>query len=167
MFLPIEFVCDPADQLRRHAVAPALLEIEITESAMMLDVNRALIIVRAIHDMGVYLSVDDYGTGFPSLRYLRDLSIDALKLDRSFVSDLETNADSRIIVQSTLALARALQLSVVADGVSTAWQAEFLRSHGCDVGQGYYYAKALKGTACADWLKCRNRPVRALLISTA
>ena len=149
----------------RHALAeqdvlPDLLEIEITESAMMLDVERALTIVKSIRDLGVHVAIDDYGTGFSSLRYLRDLSIDCLKLDRSFVADLETNADSRIIVESTLALAKALQLSVVAEGVATAWQVAFLRDQGCDFGQGYFYSKALRADDCAEWMSHNNGETR-------
>jgi diguanylate cyclase (GGDEF)-like protein/PAS domain S-box-containing protein len=150
-----------AQELAKHEVLPDVLEVEITESAMMLDVTRALTIVRSIHDLGVHVSVDDYGTGFSSLRYLRDLSIDTLKLDRSFVSDLETNADSRIIVESTVALAQALQLSTVAEGVSTAWQADFLRSRGCGFAQGYHYAKALPASECAQWMRSHNASVDA------
>jgi len=145
-----------AQALAGHEVLPDLLEIEITESAMMLDVKRALTIVKAISDLGVHVSVDDYGTGFSSLRYLRDLSIDCLKLDRSFVNDLETNPDSRIIVESTLALAKALQLEVVAEGVSTAWQVEYLQRQGCDHGQGFYYSKALQADDCAELIRTYN-----------
>jgi EAL domain-containing protein (putative c-di-GMP-specific phosphodiesterase class I) len=143
-----------------HEVLPDLLEVEITESAMMLDAKRALTIVKSISDLGVHVSVDDYGTGFSSLRYLRDLCIDCLKLDRSFVNDLETNPDSRIIVESTLALAKALQLEVVAEGVSSSWQVDYLREQGCDYGQGFYYSKALRGSDCADWMRRHNSNAR-------
>jgi sensor c-di-GMP phosphodiesterase-like protein len=87
---------------------------------------------------------------------LRDLSIDCLKLDRSFVNDLEANPDSRIIVESTLALAKALHLEVVAEGVSTAWQVDYLRRLGCDHAQGWHYAKALRSDDCAEWMRRHN-----------
>ena len=143
-----------------HEILPDLIEIEITETAMMLDVRRALTIVKSISDLGVHVSVDDYGTGFSSLRYLRDLSIDCLKLDRSFVYDLENNPDSRIIVESTLALAKALKLEVVAEGVSSAWQVNYLRDQGCEYGQGFYYSKALCGDDCAEWMRRQNANAR-------
>src|SRR6185437_15395785 len=142
--------------LSEHEVLPDILELEITEGAMMFDAARALTIIRGIRELGVQVSVDDYGTGFSSLSYLRDLTVHALKLDRSFVSDLETNPGSRIIVNSTVALAHSLQLQMVAEGVETAWQAEFLRGHGCDFAQGYFYAKALRAGECANWLRQRN-----------
>jgi diguanylate cyclase (GGDEF)-like protein/PAS domain S-box-containing protein len=145
-----------AQLLSQQEVLPDMLELEITEGAMMFDAARALNIVKGIRELGVQVSVDDYGTGFSSLAYLRDLSVHALKLDRSFVSDLESNPGSRIIVKSTVALAHALQLHMVAEGVETLWQAEFLRAHGCDYAQGYYYAKALSGSECADWLRRQN-----------
>jgi diguanylate cyclase (GGDEF)-like protein/PAS domain S-box-containing protein len=155
-----------AQALATNEVLPDLLEIEITESAMMLDVKRALTVVRSISELGVHVSVDDYGTGFSSLRYLRDLSIDCLKLDRSFVSDLETNSDSRIIVESTVALAKALKLEVVAEGVSSSWQVEYLRAHGCDYGQGFYYSKALRGADCTEWIRRHNAIPPPILIQS-
>lgn len=145
-----------AQLLSQHEVLPDVLELEITEGAMMFDAARALTIIRGIRELGVQVAVDDYGTGFSSLSYLRDLTVHALKLDRSFVSDLETNPGSRIIVRSTVALAHALQLQMVAEGVETAWQAEFLRGHGCDYAQGYCYARALKPGECTDWLRRQN-----------
>jgi diguanylate cyclase len=145
-----------AQLLSQQEVLPDILELEITEGAMMFDAARALTIIKGIRELGVQVSVDDYGTGFSSLSYLRDLTVHALKLDRSFVSDLETNPGSRVIVRSTVALAHSLQLQMVAEGVETAWQAEFLREHGCDYAQGYFYAKALTAGECAAWLRRRN-----------
>jgi diguanylate cyclase (GGDEF)-like protein/PAS domain S-box-containing protein len=145
-----------AQLLSQQEVLPDILELEITEGAMMFDAARALTIIKGIRELGVQVSVDDYGTGFSSLSYLRDLTVHALKLDRSFVSDLETNSGSRVIVRSTVALAHSLQLQMVAEGVETAWQAEFLREHGCDYAQGYFYAKALTAGECAAWLRRRN-----------
>jgi diguanylate cyclase (GGDEF)-like protein/PAS domain S-box-containing protein len=148
-----------AQLFSQQDVLPDILELEITEGAMMMDVGRALTVIKGIRELGVQVSVDDYGTGFSSLSYLRDLSVHALKLDRSFVSDLETNPGSRIIVKSTVALAHALQLQMVAEGVESAWQAEFLRGHGCDYGQGHYYSKALRAVECGEWLRRQNASV--------
>jgi diguanylate cyclase (GGDEF)-like protein/PAS domain S-box-containing protein len=146
-----------AQLLAEHSVRPDSLELEITETAMMFDVTRALSVVKAIHDLGVLVSIDDYGTGFSSLAYLRDLNVHALKLDRSFVSNLETIAGNRIIVESTVALAHALKLQVIAEGVESQWQARFLAAAGFDSGQGYFYSKALPAMQCGEWLKVRNR----------
>jgi diguanylate cyclase (GGDEF)-like protein/PAS domain S-box-containing protein len=161
MLEDLSFPARVSRALATHEVLPDLLEIEITETAMMLDVKRALTIVKSISDLGVHVSVDDYGTGFSSLRYLRDLSIDCLKLDRSFVNDLEANPDSRVIVESTLALAKALRLEVVAEGVSTAWQVDYLRRLGCDHAQGFHYSKALRSDDCAEWMRRHNGAARS------
>jgi EAL domain-containing protein (putative c-di-GMP-specific phosphodiesterase class I) len=104
----------------------------------------------------VRLSIDDYGTGHSSLSYLRDLSVSTLKLDRTFVENLESRTDNRVIVESTLALAHALQVVVVAEGICTAWQAQYLAELGYDYGQGYFFSKPLDADTCAKWIRERN-----------
>jgi diguanylate cyclase (GGDEF)-like protein len=141
--------------LATHPAAQGL-ELEITESATMLHVDRALAVGRRIRELGVQLSVDDYGTGHSSLSYLRDLSVTALKLDRTFVEDLENRLDNQVIVESTLALAHALRLTVVAEGVSTAWQVQYLRRLGYDCGQGFFFSPALPPANCLAWIRTRN-----------
>jgi diguanylate cyclase (GGDEF)-like protein/PAS domain S-box-containing protein len=145
------------EHLRRlltdYAVLPSHLELEITEGAMMLDPSRALRVVNEIHAIGVIVSVDDYGTGFSSLSYLRDLPLHALKLDKSFVVQSRDRADDRTIIASTVQLAHALNLQVVAEGVETAWHAEFLTSMGFDFAQGYHYGRAMSGDALLGWLR--------------
>lgn len=128
------------------------LELEITESAMMLDPARALRIIQEIAGLGVLIAIDDFGTGYSSLGYLRDLPVHALKLDKSFVLGMRARADDRIIVESTAQMAHALRLTVVAEGVESAWEAKFLAAAGYDCGQGYYYSKALPSAQCADWI---------------
>jgi EAL domain-containing protein (putative c-di-GMP-specific phosphodiesterase class I) len=145
-----------AEMLAAHGVPPGALELEITESAMRLDVGRALAVGRRIRELGVPLSVDDYGTGHSSLAYLRDLSVSTLKLDRTFVDDLENSRGNRSIVESTLALAHALRLEVVAEGIETAWQAEYLRNLGYDYGQGYYFSRALDADGLLQWIMART-----------
>jgi diguanylate cyclase (GGDEF)-like protein/PAS domain S-box-containing protein len=142
-----------AELLLKHDVPPESLELEITESAMMIDVERALTVGRQIREQGVHLSIDDYGTGYSSLSYLRDLSVGTLKLDRTFVDGLEESPGNRAIVESTLALAHALNLVVIAEGVSTAWQADYLGRLGYDLGQGYFYSKPLDAESCKAWLQ--------------
>jgi diguanylate cyclase (GGDEF)-like protein/PAS domain S-box-containing protein len=142
--------------LLEHGGEPGALEIEITESAMMLDPERALRVVRAIHETGVVLSIDDYGTGFSSLGYLRDLPVHALKLDRSFVEHLQERERDRSIVSSTLSMAHALGLVVVAEGVSTDWTAEYLARAGYDFAQGYFYSAAKPAEECQQWMRAFN-----------
>jgi len=135
---------------------PGSLELEVTESAMMVDLPRALRTIRAIADLGVPISIDDYGTGFSSLGYLRDLPVHALKLDKSFVTDVQTREDNRVIVASTVAMAHALALEVIAEGVETQWTADYLAAAGCDHAQGYLYSPALMADECFDWVRRFN-----------
>jgi EAL domain-containing protein (putative c-di-GMP-specific phosphodiesterase class I) len=137
-------------------VSPASLEIEITESAMMLDPARALRIIREIHELDVLIAVDDYGTGFSSLGYLRDLPVHALKLDKSFVTGMHAHSGDRVIVESTLQMAHALDLQVIAEGVETEWHAQFLTAAGCDYAQGYHYSAAMPADRCFEWVRKFN-----------
>ena len=129
--------------LLETGLAPACLELELTESLFMHDVALA---VSQLHDMkalGVQLSIDDFGTGYSSFAYLRTFPIDVLKIDRSFVGDVASDADDAAIVVSIIALAHNLKLRVVAEGVETAEQLDYLRRHGCDEAQGYYFSHPL------------------------
>ena len=138
-------------------VGAASLEVEITESAVMLDPPRALRIVREIHNLGVLVSVDDYGTGFSALGYLRDLAVHGLKLDKSFVGGMRTRKGDRVIVESTVRMAHALELQIVAEGVETDWDAHVLAEVGCDFAQGFHFSRPLPADACAQWIGSFNR----------
>jgi diguanylate cyclase (GGDEF)-like protein/PAS domain S-box-containing protein len=138
--------------LDTSGVAAPLLELEITESAMMLDPARALRVIQEIHKLGVLISIDDFGTGYSSLGYLRDLPVHALKLDKSFVMGMRNNGDDRIIVESTAQMAHAMRLELVAEGVETEWDAQFLSAVGYDYAQGYRYSGALPADACMAWI---------------
>lgn len=129
--------------LEETGLEPRYLEIEITESMMMSDVENAIHVLQSLKDLGIYLSIDDFGTGYSSLAYLRRFPIDVLKIDRSFVNDIITDADDAAIISSIIALAHNLQLNVVAEGVETAEQLTFLQQHGCDIMQGYYFSRPL------------------------
>ena len=136
-------VASIADVLRDTGLAPGCLELELTESLFMHDVALA---VSQLHDMkalGVQLSIDDFGTGYSSFAYLRTFPIDVLKIDRSFVGDVASDHDDAAIVVSIIALAHNLKLRVVAEGVETAAQLDYLRRHGCDEAQGYYFSHPL------------------------
>ncbi|MGH8196964.1 MAG: EAL domain-containing protein [Steroidobacteraceae bacterium] len=130
----------------------ASLELEITESAMMLDPARALRIIQEIDRLGVLIAIDDFGSGYSSLGYLRDLPVHALKLDKSFVQSMRSRGDDRVIVESTVQMAHALRMQVVAEGVESEWDARFLAAAGYDFGQGYHFSAALPAAACAEWI---------------
>jgi diguanylate cyclase (GGDEF)-like protein/PAS domain S-box-containing protein len=127
--------------LAQTGLPPASLEIELTESLFMSDVDLAVDLLHGMKALGVTLSIDDFGTGYSSLSYLRRFPIDVLKIDRSFVNDIASNADDCAIVVSIIALAHNLKLRVIAEGVETAGQLDFLRTHGCDEMQGYYFSR--------------------------
>ncbi len=137
--------------LEHHRIDPALLTCEITESAAMDDTRITLQVIERLSAVGVHLSIDDFGTGYSSLSYLRQLAAEELKIDRSFVCDLETSADARAIVDAVVKLAQALGLKVVAEGVETEQQQEILRQLGCNELQGYLFAKPMPADALALW----------------
>jgi EAL domain-containing protein (putative c-di-GMP-specific phosphodiesterase class I) len=137
-------------------VSAQVIELEITESAMMADPERALRVIQMLSDLGVLISIDDYGTGYSSLAYLRDLPVHALKLDKSFVMNMQEHDDDRVIVASTVQMAHALNLKVVAEGVETAADAAALREFGYDFAQGYLYSAALEPGGLFDWVQAFN-----------
>jgi diguanylate cyclase (GGDEF)-like protein len=139
-------------QLEEAGVSASLLELEITESAMMLDPARALRVIQEIARLGVFISVDDFGTGYSSLGYLRDLPVNSLKLDRSFVMGMRNNTDDRVIVESTAQMAHALKLDLVAEGVETEWDARFLAAAGYDFAQGYHFSRPMPADKCLAWI---------------
>ena len=141
-----------AQLIAEAGVAAPSLELEITESAMMLDPARALRVLTNIDELGVLISIDDFGTGYSSLGYLRDLPVHALKLDKSFVLGMRSNTDDRIIVESTAQMAHALRLELVAEGVETEWDAQFLSAAGYDFAQGFRYTRALPADKCLAWI---------------
>ncbi|MGH8251794.1 MAG: EAL domain-containing protein [Steroidobacteraceae bacterium] len=141
--------------------SPGSLELEITESAMMLDPARALSIIQEIHGLGVMIAIDDFGSGYSSLGYLRDLPAHVLKLDKSFVQGMRTSADDRVIVESTAQMAHALKMQVVAEGVESDWDARTLAAAGYDYGQGYYYSAAMPAAQCAEWIERYNSAVES------
>jgi len=151
--------------LHEARIRPHQLELEITESAMLLDPERARRIVRDLHALGVLIAIDDYGTGFSSLGYLRDLRVHALKLDKSFVIDLETREQNRVIVESTVQMAHALGLRVVAEGVESEWAKGYLESIGYDCAQGYWFARPIPAADCFAWVQRFNGALAERLAS--
>jgi EAL domain-containing protein (putative c-di-GMP-specific phosphodiesterase class I) len=135
-----EFVAQVLDDVGLDA---SYLELEVTESVIMQNAEEATLILKKLHAKGIHLSVDDFGTGYSSLGYLKRFPLDTLKIDRSFVSDIDSNPDDAIIVKSMIALAHSLKLNVIAEGVENESQLSYLRSLGCDEYQGYYRSRPL------------------------
>jgi EAL domain-containing protein (putative c-di-GMP-specific phosphodiesterase class I) len=124
-------------------INPSSLKLELTESAVMENAETAILMLRQIKATGVQISIDDFGTGYSSLSYLHKFPIDLLKVDRSFVSAMEENSENGEIVRTVIALAKALNLKVVAEGIESIHQFHQLRVLGCEFGQGYLFSKPL------------------------
>jgi diguanylate cyclase (GGDEF)-like protein/PAS domain S-box-containing protein len=139
--------------ISEHALPADALELEITETALMLEPDRAADLLTQIAQTGATIAIDDYGTGYSSLAYLRKLPIRALKIDRTFVQDMETDAQDAVIVQSTVQLAHNLGLSVVAEGVENEATLNQLRRIGCDQVQGFHISRALPWAQMRKWLQ--------------
>lgn len=151
---------DQVAAILHHAdVAPECLELEITESVVMADPERALEILTRLHAMGVRMSVDDFGTGHSSLTYLRKLPIQSIKIDRSFVGPMVRNPDDAVIVRSIIELAHTLGFKVVAEGVETQETWGHLARLGCNEAQGYYMSRPLAADALTTWLAESPWPV--------
>ena len=142
-FLNPDLIDDIARTLRDTDLAPSCLKLEITESVLMHDTDGTVAKLWALKRLGVRLAIDDFGTGYSSLSYLKLFPVDTLKIDRSFVSGLGQDSNDTAIVRSVVALAKSLNLAVTGEGIETAEQLGHLRALGCDLGQGYLFAKPL------------------------
>lgn len=142
--------------LTKYKLAPASLELEITESSIMTDPNRALRILDALHALGVTLSIDDFGTGYSSLAYLKRLPVQTLKIDNSFVRNILEDKQDELIVNSTINLAHNLGLTVVAEGVETEEVLQRLANMGCDEAQGYFIGRPMAVNNADQWLAETN-----------
>jgi EAL domain-containing protein (putative c-di-GMP-specific phosphodiesterase class I) len=120
-----------------------MLEFELTESTLMPNAEQSIATLQQLQELGIRISVDDFGTGYSSLAYLRRLPLDAVKIDRSFIGDITTNEDAASIALAIISMAQRLNLKVIAEGVETRAQLDFLRAHGCDEAQGYYLARPM------------------------
>jgi diguanylate cyclase (GGDEF)-like protein/PAS domain S-box-containing protein len=129
--------------LRDCGLPPSLLELELTESVFMENLENAITVLQALKALGVRISIDDFGTGYSSLGYLKNLPIDRIKIAQDFVRDIPADRDDMAIVEATIAMARSLELKVIAEGVENRQQLEFLLSRGCSEMQGYYFARPL------------------------
>lgn len=140
------------EALEASGLPPANLELEITESGLMSDLDRAIDLLQDLKSLGITIAIDDFGTGYSSLSYLKRLPIDLLKIDRSFISGVSDNADDRAICQAIVSMAASLSLETVAEGVETESQFDCLREIGCREVQGYYFARPLSVSDFSSYL---------------
>jgi EAL domain-containing protein (putative c-di-GMP-specific phosphodiesterase class I)/CheY-like chemotaxis protein len=143
--------------LRDSGVDPTLLKLELTESLLMSDAEESVETLYRLKHLGVQLSVDDFGTGYSSLAYLKRFPLDELKIDREFIRDAVSDPDDAAIAVTIITLAHSLKLRVVAEGVETEGQINFLRTHDCDEIQGYYFARPMAAAECLEMLAADAR----------
>ncbi|HVQ03790.1 MAG TPA: EAL domain-containing protein, partial [Burkholderiaceae bacterium] len=136
---------------------PDLLELEVTESSVMHNVERALQVLGSLKAMGVRLAIDDFGTGYSSLAQLKRFPIDTLKVDRSFIRELPADTEDKAIAEAIIAMGKTLSLTVVAEGVETPEQKAFLRERACDQMQGYHFSKPIAADAFAELLRTHKQ----------
>ncbi|WP_433607046.1 putative bifunctional diguanylate cyclase/phosphodiesterase [Dactylosporangium sp. CA-139114] len=148
-------VDDVTRLLAEHRVPAGRLRLEVTESAVMANPAQATATLRQLHDLGVRLSIDDYGTGYSSMAYLKQLPVDELKIDRTFVLHMDTDHDDAVLVRGAVELGHNLGMTVVAEGVEAAAHADALRALGCDIAQGYHYARPMAAADLEHWLQAK------------
>lgn len=143
--------------MKQENMPPNSLELEVTENIVMQDPAAAADILKKLRTLGVRIAIDDFGTGYSSLSYLKRFPLDALKIDQSFVRDLTSDANDAAIVEASITLGKKLGLEVVAEGVETKEQFEFLRAHGCDLAQGYYVSRPVRKAELIQLLREERR----------
>ena len=131
---------------------PAYLELEVTESSLMSDVQRSVTILAQLQQLDIMLALDDFGTGYSSLNYLKRFPVNMLKIDRSFVQDMLSNPDSAAVTNAIIALAKSLRLGITAEGIETEEQLDYLKAGGCNEGQGFYFSRPLPAEAITPML---------------
>ncbi|MDN6862557.1 MULTISPECIES: bifunctional diguanylate cyclase/phosphodiesterase [Pseudomonas] len=148
-----DFVDNLADILKQSGLPPARLELEITESVLMQNVDETVDILQKIKAMGVRLALDDFGTGYSSLSYLRRFPIDVLKIDQSFVRGLNVNSQDAQLISAIIGMGKSLELNIIAEGVETVEQLNFLKTQQCEEGQGFLFSKAVPPKDFAQMLQ--------------
>jgi diguanylate cyclase (GGDEF)-like protein/PAS domain S-box-containing protein len=146
--------------LAETGLDPKYLELELTESVLMKHAETSTSILQTLRDRGVKIAIDDFGTGYSSLSYLRKFPVDALKIDQSFVRQISTAGDDTVIVTAVIGMARSLKLRVVAEGVETLKELEFLRAHQCDEAQGFYFSRPVPPRQFAELLRAAMPKLR-------
>ena len=164
-FLHTDIVGTVGAVMREARLPPGVLELELTESMSIGDPQRSAALMRELRELGLTLSIDDFGTGYSSLSYLKRLPVDKLKIDRSFVLDVDQSSESLAMVKAIIAMAHSLHMEVIAEGVDGIGQLEALRAAGCDQIQGYYFSQPLDAAACADYLLLHAAPAASSIAS--
>jgi EAL domain-containing protein (putative c-di-GMP-specific phosphodiesterase class I) len=162
-----EFLNSVCSAISETGIPPNLLDLEITESMAMDDPNSFMETLRQLKSIGVQISIDDFGTGFSSLKYLQQLPIDQLKIDRSFVCKIGETLSDNSIPRMIIQLCNSLGLSVIAEGVETVNQAKTLESLGCTLAQGFYYSKPLESLQLSEWLSLTHQTQQAKPVLSA
>ncbi len=147
--------------LRKAGIAPHHLELELTESVLTTNADVIFSLLQDLKDMGIRLAIDDFGTGYSSLSYLRQFPVSKLKIDGSFIHDVATNSDAAAVATAVIGLARSLNLKVIAEGVETVAQLEFLRAHECDEAQGYYFSAPLSLPEAEEYMRRERKRARS------
>jgi EAL domain-containing protein (putative c-di-GMP-specific phosphodiesterase class I) len=159
-----DFVSSVASSLTDTGLDASRLELELTETSLMQDATSTAAVLRALKDLGVHLALDDFGTGYSSLSYVQRFPIDTLKIDQSFVRDLATDAGAANIVTAVISMGNSLHMRVVAEGIETREQLEFLQIHGCPVGQGFYFSRPVPAQ---EFAKLLERDMAAMPVAAA
>ena len=152
-FAAKDFLSSVRAALISTGIDPSNLELELTETVLMQDAESAVQTLRALKDIGVQLAVDDFGVGYSSFSYLRKFPLDALKVDRSFINDISSNADNAMILSALINIGKSLKHRVVAEGVETEEQLHFLQQEGCSEGQGYFFCRPVIAEKFAEFLE--------------
>ena len=145
------------DAINRSGMLPHFLELEVTESMVMREVQRTTEQLNALKRLGVRISLDDFGTGYSSLSHLSQLPIDKLKVDQSFVRNMETDKRAMVITETVIGMGKKLGVEVVAEGIESEEALDLLRERDCDFGQGYYFSPPLNGDQFVEWFQ-RTHP---------
>ena len=158
------FVDTVINTVSRHGLNPGNIELELTESLLMDDIHGHMELLSQLKEFGVKLSIDDFGTGYSSLSYLKRMSIDKLKVDRSFVQDIAPDNSDAALLKGIIGLAHSLQLEVVAEGIETQQQLDLLQQFQSDELQGYFFSKPLPADECSAWIKRQNSATSGLKV---
>jgi diguanylate cyclase (GGDEF)-like protein/PAS domain S-box-containing protein len=148
-----------AESIKSSGLTPECLELELTENLLLDDIDSTITTLKRFKDMGIHVTIDEFGMGYASLNYLKRLPIDSLKIDKSFIKGIISSPEDTAITVATIDMAHALGLTVIADGVETIEQRDFLCDHGCDFAQGYLYAGPMENTAFLEWCKQYNKMI--------
>ncbi|MBD1824034.1 GGDEF domain-containing protein [Cyanobacteria bacterium FACHB-DQ100] len=148
--------------LEETELAAPYLELEVTESALMVDIQQSVKLLEQLRDLGILLALDDFGTGYSSLSYLKRFPVNMLKIDRSFVQDIMSNPDSAAVTDAIIALSQSLRLTVTAEGIETQEQLDYLQSRGCHEGQGFYFSRPAPAPMITEMLKNKSQQLQTV-----